>query len=119
MKNGKNKQDGKLMRVENYKEQPSGSKIVAVFDVYIPAVQLTLRNLKIINKKDGGKFIAFPSFSKDGFNGKTWVPYISFSKEKGDEFLHLLWQELKTFVREPIVSNDPPQPSYNDSSLPF
>lgn len=75
------------MEILNYREQPIGSKFLAFFDIYLPALQLTLRNLKLIKSAKGHYFVAFPSFCED-FNAsqKKFVPYMEFSKEKAQEF---------------------------------
>ena len=75
------------MEINNYREQPAGAKFIAYFDVYFPALQLTLRNLKLIRSQKGHHFIGFPAFCED-FHGaeKKFIPYMEFSKDRGQEF---------------------------------
>lgn len=90
------------MRIENYREQPSGKSLQAVFDVYLEGICLTLRSLKVCLNKNGKHFIGYPSFTVDMGEEKKWVHYFEFSKEKRKEFEQKLWEELANFMRGPI-----------------
>lgn len=75
------------MEITNYREQSSGAKFIAYFDVYFPALQLTLRNLKLIKSSKGHYFIGFPAFLEDpAAREKKFIPYMEFSKDRGQEF---------------------------------
>lgn len=87
------------MEITNYREQPPASKIIAIFDVYIPAWQLTFRNLKIIRSAKGNSFIAFPSFCEEINGEKKYTPYIEFSKERGGDFQTKVKELLVPFMR--------------------
>jgi len=88
------------MKIENYREAGPSDKYIAKFDLYIPALQMTLHELKLIRSTKGHNFIAMPSFSKeDEFGKKSWFPFIEFSKEKKVEFEKQVMELLKGFVR--------------------
>ncbi len=92
------------MKIENYREQAPGGYAVALFDVYIPAWQLTFRNLKLCMSKKGKHFIGYPSFSvEDDMSGdKKWTQYFDFSPEKKKEFENKIFEEIGVFVKGPI-----------------
>jgi hypothetical protein len=76
------------MKVINYRPpyKNSPEAVIALFDVYIGQHDLTLSEFKVIMKKKGGWFVAFPTFSKETSEGKDFYPYFSFGKEKREEF---------------------------------
>lgn len=88
------------MRIENYRESNPSAKELAIFDIYLEKTGMTLHNWKIVRKKMGGWFIAAPSFAKDKEDGtKAWLPYISFSGERKNEFYDMLMDLVKPLVR--------------------
>ena len=87
------------MDIENYREQPPGLPLVAIFDVYLPEAKLTFRNLKVLRTKSGGLYLGIPSFKQDGFPKPTYIPYFQFSKERHDDFTKKVMEAVKPFVR--------------------
>lgn len=88
------------MEIENYDEQPTGSNIVAIFDVYLSGARLRLRRLKLIRSKAGKLFVSLPSYGvDDGFGKKKFIPYIEFTGERENEFKIKLMQELTPFIK--------------------
>lgn len=92
------------MKIENYRELPPGGYAVAMFDVYLDGIQLTLRNLKLCLSKKGHHFVGYPSFGVENDPGspKTWVQYFEFSKEKKIEFDKKIMEELGPYVKGPL-----------------
>ena len=86
------------MKVESFRDGSPADKFVAIFDVYIPALQMTLANLKLLRSKNNKLFIAFPSYcTEDEMGQKKWTPYIQFSREKKFEFEKAVMEELQQF----------------------
>lgn len=92
------------IKIENYRECPEGEKHLAFFDLYLPKITLTFRNLKLVKAKNGNHFISYPSFveSEDALGKKIFAKYFEFSSEKQKEFEEQIFQELAPFVRGPI-----------------
>ena len=93
------------IKIENYREQPPGTYLVALFDIYLPNTQLTIRQLKLCVSKRGVHFLGFPSFSSDEMDHegkKIWTPYFSFSKEYEKKFEQSVFDAIGPFVKGPI-----------------
>lgn len=85
--------------IEDYRESAQGAYEVAVFDVYFPEWELTIKKVKLIKSKQGKYFPSIPSFcTDDGMGNKTWTPYFSFSETLGREFRDKVMKELKGLV---------------------
>lgn len=83
--------------IENYREQPLTGSVIAIFDVYLPKIQCTYRNLKLIRGKSG-YFVTFPAFAHEQPDGKkTYTPYVEYSKERQAEFFRLVGDALEPF----------------------
>lgn len=87
------------MQIENYREQPTGNYAVALFDIYLPNVQITLRNLKLCMSKKGSHFIGYPSFKVED----KWEQFYGFSEEKKKEFENAVFTEIGPFVKGGII----------------
>lgn len=88
------------MEIINYRDGLASDKFAAKFDVYCPNMQVTYRNLKLIQSKKGHHFISFPSFCEESDSGeKKYTPYIEFSKERGIKFQNEVMQLLQEFKR--------------------
>ena len=78
-----------MIRIENYRSENQGSTI-AIFDIYLEKLQLTLRNWKLIRTKKGQLFVSAPAFGQphptDEFVKKTWIPYVEWSEERNKDF---------------------------------
>lgn len=86
------------MNIENYREQSPVGPVLAIFDVYVPTMGLTFKNLKLVKSKKGTTFINYPSYSEEDEMGqKKWFPYVSFSPERKKEFETKLRKELVNF----------------------
>lgn len=92
------------MEIKNYREQPPGSNIVAIFDLYSPKTTETRRQIKLMKSKAGSHFLSFPSFSIEDEQGKkNWHAYSEFAAEKQKEFCEAIFEALLPFVRGGIV----------------
>lgn len=85
------------MEVQNYKEM-NDEKQFALFDIYIPALRMHLKNWKLRKSKQGKLFVAGPMFSVEQHNEKKWFPYVSFDPPKDDDFLKELKELLNAFL---------------------
>lgn len=93
------------MEVINFREQPKGGSIAAIFDVVLPKMGITFANFKLIRTKTGNLFPVGPSYSEDDGSGKkNYFPYIRFTKEKGNEFNEILMKELEPLIKEIKIS---------------
>lgn len=92
------------MKIENFRELPPGGYAIALFDVYLEGLHLTLRNLKLCVSKKGHHFVGYPSFpgEEDVMGKKSWTQYFEFSKEKKIEFEKKILEELGPYVKGPI-----------------
>jgi hypothetical protein len=91
-----------MIEIQNWRDVPvTDSKAVAVlFDVYLPKIGLTLRNLQVVRKKKGGFFISPPKLrQKDRESGDIWIPYFSFNEERDKEFYSQIYELIKDNVR--------------------
>lgn len=89
------------MEVINYREQPRGSSIVAIFDVVLPKMGVTFANFKLIRSKKGAFFPVGPSYSEDaGLGKRNYHPYIRFTEERGVEFNKTLMGLLEPMIKE-------------------
>ncbi len=87
------------MEILNYKEIPPGGNMLATFSVYIEPWKLKIHNCKVFRKKDGGFFFRAPQYCEEVNGQKKWYPIIEFSKERGEEFVKKVMEELKRFVK--------------------
>jgi hypothetical protein len=105
------------MEIENYREQPAGGSVVAIFDIAWPAqFGLTFRNWKLIRSKKGNLFITGPSYSEVQHNGdKKWLPFIDFNKEKKESFEKKVLEALGPFLEQSLPEGhylEPPATSF-------
>lgn len=85
------------MEIENYREQSPNGSVQAIFDIYLPKMQLRFRNFRLIRTKKGARFINAPAF-KEEVNGKeVYTPLVEFSKERQEEFNRQVLDILKDF----------------------
>lgn len=87
------------MEILNYDEQPAGSKTVALFDIYIPAMDMTLARWKVLRGKDGGHFFVSPSWCKDDAGNKTFHPYVALGEKRRSDFMKQLHEAIKPFLK--------------------
>lgn len=90
------------MEIVNYSQQAAGTSTVAIFSVYLPALQLTIHKFRLIRVKSGKLIIGYPSYRTDQTTpmGKAvYSSYLEFSKEKGLEFETKVMQALEPFLR--------------------
>lgn len=112
------------MQIENYREQPPGGSVKAIFDLYLPVMKCTFRNLKLVQSKKGTCFVSFPAFSKELPDGKKeFVPYIEFEKERGSDFNRKVLELLKScdmihHTPQKPVEVSMPLPERNSSYAP-
>jgi hypothetical protein len=88
-----------MIEIENYREQSPQGSVVAIFDIYLPKMQLRFRNYRLIRTKKGAKFISAPSFKHEEGGKESYVPYIEFSKDRTEEFVKQVMEQLKVFDR--------------------
>lgn len=86
------------MEIENYREELPGQAVIATFDVYLPKMQLNLRNFRLIKSKKGHLFVTPPSFKDKSLDGERWIPLIEFSRDKQKEFLNKILGRLKAEI---------------------
>ena len=90
------------MKILNYRRQPQGSFNLALFDVYIPALDVTWHNFRLVQSKKGHKFVQSAAFGVDGPDGKKiWKPIISFGEHRGKEFNQQCLKLLQEFENGP------------------
>lgn len=83
------------MEIENLREEVVGSNLATLFDIYLPAAKMRLRNFRIIPGKKG-KFVSSPSFKTTDREGNPkYIPYFEFSEEKNKEFMKKVYETLK------------------------
>lgn len=90
------------MEILNYRDVIDKPSVIGEFDVYIPALQMTLYNLKVVRTKKGHTFAAAPCYGKDYAGTKKFYPYWDFSEEKKKQFYEELMRLLK-----PILDRQP------------
>jgi hypothetical protein len=83
------------MEIKNFRKLPEDNPNFALFDVYIPALELTLRNFRLRRGKKGGWYINSANFK----DGNEWVPYIAFSSEKFKDFSQKCHELLKEHMK--------------------
>lgn len=89
-----------MVEIENYRQQPIGGTVQAIFDIWLPNIKLRFRNWKLIQTKKGHKFVAAPAFAVDGIEGKKdFIPYVEFEKERAADFNKTVLEKLKEFER--------------------
>lgn len=87
------------MRIDNFRELSAQGPVVATFDLYIPAVQMTINGCKIIRSKKGNLFPNLPSYPvTDEMGKKTYHPVLTFQAERQAEFDRLLKRELEPYL---------------------
>ena len=86
------------MHIEDYTKIEEGARI-ASFSVVIPEWGLKIRNLSIIKKKDGGRFISLPNYYNE--ETKTWTKITEFDKkETNDRFMKALYEAVKEYEKK-------------------
>lgn len=97
--------------------QDPASKTIAEFGLKIPELDMTLSRVKLIKGKNGGLFIASPSFKQ----GEEYKPYWAFGEAKKMAFFGAAMQALKDFYQkqygkplESILT-----PATDEKELPF
>lgn len=87
------------MEIFNYQDLIDNPNVIAQFDVYIPALQMTICRFKVIKTNKGQMFINIPSWCEKLQDGtRKFHPYIMFSEEKGKEFQKEVKVLLKNFL---------------------
>ena len=87
------------MEILNYQDEIGGNTL-GIFDVYIPAIGLTLHRFKVIARKKGGWFVSIPSYCVDKSGEKKFFQYMTFSKERESDFMKAVTELLKPYVTE-------------------
>jgi len=87
------------MEILNYDEQPAGGSIAALFDIYIPAMDITLHRWKAIrDKKNGGFFFGPPSGYKEEQGKKSYPPYVTIGEKRRSDFMKALHDLLRPLL---------------------
>jgi len=116
------------IEVTQYKKNEHGGKVKGSADIviYIDNVPLTIRDVKVIDTENGGKFYALPNKEYTDQTGeKKYFNYIGFfTKEAYKEFSLSLRSALGDYFARGKVSAPPaPFPTCTtpvlDDSLPF
>jgi hypothetical protein len=96
------------MKINNYREQPQGSKIHAFFDlevdVKIPELDVTMpwncRNWKVIQGKNGNLYPVSPSFCEEPTPGqRKWSSYIEPDPKFAKEVLKKIYDLLQPLIK--------------------
>lgn len=88
------------MKIENYREEDGAAtgrstNVLATFDIYLEKISMTLRNWKVVRKKDGGWFACPPSYkSTEG----SYKPLVEIHTTKREGFNKMLYDLLKPLV---------------------
>lgn len=90
----------KKMQIHNYRDVIDKPSVIGEFDLYLPALQMTIYNCRVIRSKKGNWFANLPSYSKEIDGVRKFYPYVSFSSERQLEFNRQLKELLKEFVKE-------------------
>ena len=89
------------MEIKNFQHFSNSNSVLATFDIYLPALKMTIHNVKIVKSKSGKQFYSIPSYPYTTESGeKKYQPVVSFSKEKQTDFYHALKKELQAFSVE-------------------
>jgi hypothetical protein len=87
------------VKIENFRESLPGTSIVATFDLYVPALQMTIHQCKVIRSKKGKLFPSLPSYGVSQPDGsKKFCSLITFSLEKQKEFDKSLSEVIAPFI---------------------
>lgn len=93
------------MKIENYREcaNAANAKVIANFDLCLDKAYLTLRNWKVIRKKDGGWFATPPSFkeSEDDDGRPIFKALVEVHDNRRMGFNKALHEAVKPFVDAP------------------
>jgi len=91
------------MQIENYRESANASnvKVIATFDLVLDKAYLTLKNWKVVRKKDGGWFACSPSFklSEDDAGKPSFESYVIVHEKRRLEFNKALHEQLSGLVK--------------------
>lgn len=88
------------MIVQNYRDVTGKPSHLGTFDLYFPAWQMTMHELKLMKTSKGHMFINFPSRCEKLEDGKfKFHAYISFSKDRNDLFQKSVKELLKEYTR--------------------
>lgn len=87
------------MQIHNYRDVIDKPSVLGEFDVYLPALQMTIHNCRVIRTKKGTWFATLPSYSRDIAGVKKFYPYVSFSPERQIDFNKQLKDLLQEFVK--------------------
>jgi hypothetical protein len=79
---------------------------VAIFEVYLPKSQLTMRNVKLNKSKKGTHYIAWPSYvasTCEATQKKNFLPYVSFSHDRQKELEEKILDVLESMIAGALV----------------
>ena len=85
------------MEVTYYTKSPETGVLIASFGVSIPEWHMHIRNLSILRSKQGGWYIALPSY-KDKAADK-WEKTLEFDKPEQERFLRFARDAVETYAK--------------------
>lgn len=91
-----------MIQVKSYypTNDPS-SNVVALVNFFIPEWGLHLNGCKLIRKKNGGFFVAYPSKKVEKENSEPqYHPYFCFEKDKNDRFQSSSQKAIDAHIKE-------------------
>jgi hypothetical protein len=86
------------MEILNYRDETNGNTLGS-FDIFIPAIGLTLHRFKVIARRKGGWFFTAPSFCQEIEGEKKFFPYMTFNQQRNEDFTKLVTELLQPYVR--------------------
>lgn len=96
-----------MVEIHNFKDENGPNGLTATFELYLPNIQLTFKNLKLIISKTGKYFVRTPSFvAGEDFGGKKDFQRVwSFPKEKEEELAKQIEEALQVYKPGITISN--------------
>lgn len=75
------------MDILNLVEEPKGKATIATFTVYIPALQLSIHQMRLVKTKNGNLMVSFPSKANKQPDGSfQFTPYLEMGKDRWKDF---------------------------------
>lgn len=81
------------VQIYNYSKDEAKGSLVATFDAYLPNIQLTLRNLRLVHGKKGF-YVAYPAKGIGDIENKKFVSYFEWGADRDRDFKAKLMSAL-------------------------
>jgi len=105
------------MNILNLK-QGNGMPVIATFNIEFPQIFLTIRKCRLMQKKDGGLWVALPAegYEKDG--QKKYFNLVIIAKEKQEDFERAIITKIDLLMPKKPPVKLPGMPLH-DEECPF